>query len=94
MDVLAFTNKYFCSFIIFMATKNNQEKRSLFVTVLAIVIGIIAAVVSFLMLPIADLAELAASLIGILITIGSVFTAIDGRSDSLNALIQSLYNWS
>ena len=74
-------------------TTNKHDDRSLFVTILASVLGLLIAAITLLFLPINSVTEGVSFTVGVLLVVVCILTAIQGKKGTIAELIFSLSFW-
>ena len=73
--------------------QKTKEKRSMFTTIFASILGLIILTVTILVVPISNFLEGMSFGIGLLLVFICVLTAVDGRKGTIKELIYSLSFW-
>ena len=74
-------------------TNNKHGDRSLFVTILAIILGLLIAAITLLFLPIDNVTEGVSFTVGALLVVMCIVTAIQGKKGTIAELIFSMSFW-
>jgi len=74
-------------------TNNKHDDRSLFVTILATILGLLIAAITLLFLPIDSVTEGVSFVVGVLLVVMCIVTAIQGKKGTIAELIFSMSFW-